>query len=325
MQKDKIRDMVRSILPSRAARNARSSKSLANRRNRHAVRQSLHQFKKEEWENNEDELTVRINDSDGNRRRDIRMMVSERRGADKIRHFVRWCERKTRHISEDNPQERYFYISGLIGGPSDLIREHALGHFLDPEYHFNVVARESYRGYRRYQTPAPLLFSRDAFVKALQWTYEHCPAHLNRALKSAGEVGPYRAPLLKWRACKPEKDDCVFTRVAEVKLYSYQTPRYHALQRETRYKPAEGDYRPGTLNCRVEREETQEHDDRSCENKIIVHCQEDLDRIVTRIFGDSTEYRAYNYRQHQSLTQRLVKLFISKNLLEDRGPLIGQV
>ena len=148
MQKDKIKDMIRSILPSTAVKGSREDRASAHRANRKKVRQTLHQYNNEDWED-EDTMVMRLHESDLKRRRQIRYMVRDRRGADKINHFVRWCEKKTKHIPEDKPQERYSHISSLIGGVGDVIREHAVGHFVGP-WEFNVIARGSYSyRYRR--------------------------------------------------------------------------------------------------------------------------------------------------------------------------------
>ena len=311
MQKDKIRDMIRSILPSTAVKGSREDRANAHRANRKKVRQTLHQYNNNEWED-EDEMIMRLHESDFTRRRTIGMMVRDRRGADKINHFVRWCEKKTKHIPEDKPQERYSYIASLIGGVGDVIREHAMSHFIGP-WEFNVIARNSY-SYRYWGEEKPVLFTRDAFDKALIWCFEHCPGKLNQVLK--GGIGGQRESTLTWRACTKE-DSCTSTRHVRQILYSYQlTWGYHKTSWAHPYS-----YREGTLNSQMADRVLEEHDEKTCVNKIIVYRRSDLERIADKVFGyrNKDDYResAYGYSNDQ-IIQRLFPLFIDKNLLEDR-------
>lgn len=308
MQKDKIRDMIRSILPSKAVKGARTDRTQTHRANRKKVRQTLHQYNQEGWED-EDKMVMRLHESDFVRRRNIREMVRDRREADKLNHFVRWCKEKTKHISEDNPQERYDYIANLIGGSGDVIREHALGHFISP-WEFNIEASGSYRW--RYRDTRPVLFTRDAFEKALTWCFEHCPGRLNEVLKGKG----YDGFVMTWRSCT-NKDGCISTRVVRQLLYSYQTT--WGWNKTSWDKP--WSYREGTLSSQKAERVLEEHDEKTCANKIIVYRREDLDRITDKIFGwkANTNYRGTrSFYGNDGLADRLLPLFFSKGLLEDR-------
>jgi hypothetical protein len=315
MQKDKIRDMIRSILPSTAVKGSREDRTYAHKSNRKKVKQTLHQYANEGWED-EDEMVMRIHESDLIRRRNIRAMVRDRRGADKINHFVRWCEKKTKHIPEDEPQEKYYYISNLIGGSGDVIREHALGHFIGP-WEFNVEARGSYR--YRWREDRPVLFDRDVFDKALIWCFEHCPGKLNQVLK--GGKGGHHDPVLKWRACKNE-DSCTSTKKVRQLLYSYQLSwGWHKTSWALPWS-----YREGTLNSQMADRVLEEHDEKNCVNKIIVYQRGDLKRISDKVFGwrgnaDYRKPRIWGEKNHSygsEIVNRLMPLFINKNLLEDR-------
>ena len=178
---NKTRDIIRSILPSTRRRYSRYEKARINRANRHQVRQALRDHGSDIIDEDGDiipddaKLTMLIHNSDRHRRRDTRMMVSERRGADKISHFVRWCEARTKHIPEEDTRTRYYLISGLIGGPADIIREHALGHFLNPEFGFDPhFGRSILRsdGDSYYFRRTPIIFTRDVFYKALKAVFE---------------------------------------------------------------------------------------------------------------------------------------------------------
>ena len=315
MQKNKTRDMIRSILPSKAVKGARHSRTTAHRANRKMVRQTLHQYNADDLDD-EDQMVLRLHESDFKRRRDIRQMVRDRREADKINHFVRWCNKKTAHLPDDALQEKYYYISSLIGGSRDIIREHALGHFILP-YRFNAFAYSWRRNYR----PAAPLFDRAAFSWALHWTWEHCPKKLNRALKHSSH-GIWGSALL-WRKCRDE-DDCTGSYTRKKWVYSYQNT-YGWGFRTSSYQPREGDYRPGTLNKQLVEELIHTHDDRLCPNRIIVNHPDDLDHILDNIFHHGRIWnkrigeKRYICSDTSELVARLLKLFIDQHLLEDRS------
>jgi hypothetical protein len=325
MQKDKIRDMLRSILPSKGERSARFEKAHANKQNRVRIRQTLRQYNNEEWgEDSEEKMEARIHNSDRRRHYNIRMMKSERRAADKINHFVHWCKKRTAHIEDDQPQEKYFYISSLIGGPSDMIREHALGHFMSPDYDFNVVARESWRYSWRHRVKEVNgaghgLFDRAAFTKALRWAYEHCPGQLNRALKGNQRCGfssrmGFEACLL-WQGCKPE-DACTETYYRQERQYTYQTSGSYGLLRTSWNKPLR--YREGTLVSQMVEREHVAHDSGICRNKILVTCEDDIERITNKFFGNKDVYHKPYYAEG-TLADRLIPFLVAKGLLEEKG------
>lgn len=125
MNKDKTRDMIRSILPSTARRRARFTKAMLNRQVRHGVRTDLH---------------VEDLDTDLRRTPYFRSMLWDRRGADKLNHFMRWCREITAGMST---QEALDYVRALL--PANLIGDHAYGHW--EHYRKNLD-----RPRRRYRT-----------------------------------------------------------------------------------------------------------------------------------------------------------------------------
>src|ERR1041385_9409359 len=88
MKKDKIKDMIRSILPSKARRAARIEKAKLNRRARRTVRADIKR---------EDLSRAKLL-----REPDFRAMVGNRRGADKLNHFMRWCDAITAGMSTED-------------------------------------------------------------------------------------------------------------------------------------------------------------------------------------------------------------------------------
>lgn len=110
MRKDKLRDMVRSILPSKNREAARAAKALTNRAHRRGVHAHLRHDDGErvdltrpasQWEN-----------------------VWQRRGGDKLNHFMRWCERITAGMTAE---EALDHVRALL--PRTLVGDHAYGHW----------------------------------------------------------------------------------------------------------------------------------------------------------------------------------------------------
>lgn len=289
MKKDKIRDMIRSILPSKAAKTARDEKRIVHRRNRTRVRQELRQYnKKGGWNHEEEEQKLETNiwDSDCKQKYAIRWMKVERRQADKISHFVRWCNEKTSHISKDDPQARYFYISSLIGGPKGIIREHALGHFLNPRFSFNP-----FYGHYRYKAPQPK-YPRIAIQKAIQKAYEFCPSQLNQVLKRDQQY---------WTACR---DDEICVKIEETQRIEYTFQSVYGYRTRSFTRPTSTGYREGTLNHRLVKQTIRYHNDGICKNRVLVLCQNDVERLAN-----------VPYRVNLST---LIDFLIQKGFLEQR-------
>ncbi len=106
---EKLRTMIRSILPSVARRYARRAKAGENRNVRRGVRMAL-----------------RSEDEKADPRRDSNHSgtVGWRRGADKLNHFMRWCEELTKGMST---REALDHVRALL--PRNLIGDHAYSHW----------------------------------------------------------------------------------------------------------------------------------------------------------------------------------------------------
>ena len=219
-----------------------------------------------------------------------------------------------------NPQEKYYYISSLIGGPDGIIREHALGHFINPDYEFNVEARESWGWRWRHRRKevngsGQGLFDRAAFTKALRWAYEHCPAQLNRALKG-NQRNVWNSALL-WQGCKPE-DACTKVYYTTERQYTYQTT--YGMIRTDWNKPLR--YREGTLVSQMAERERIDHNPGACRNKILVTCEEDIERITNRFFGSHEHHQVYHKASrydYDHLAGRLIPFLVAKGLLEEKA------
>lgn len=178
MRINKPKEMMRSILPSKARKWAKHKKRDANRSNRRAVNVLLSEY---DLDDDDGEFTNQVDIADFTRSREIRFAVRERRGADKINHFVRWAENKTAHLTDI--KDKYYFFVSYIGGSGDVIRNHAVGHFIDPRYDFRYGELRSQR--YRYYEPMPEISDVTLMEKlslAIDYGYE---GELNQALRSA--------------------------------------------------------------------------------------------------------------------------------------------
>lgn len=145
---EKARNMARSILPSKRRRGARMDKQALKRRNRHAVRQNLH-----DWKRHADPLEYEGHIRDyyseprGWGNDNIHMIVQERRDADKLAAMQRWAVKHTAHLKD--PEDRYNLMKRTL--PDNLPGRHALSHleFMDEFAHDE---RWTYWRNRRYNT-----------------------------------------------------------------------------------------------------------------------------------------------------------------------------
>ena len=159
MRSDKIKDMIRSILPSTARNRARFAKRRTIRQNRLMVRKALRQ------DPDATKLDVR-------RGANQSMNVRERRWADKLNHFMRWCGAITKGMSTD---EALGHVRGIL--PSSLIGDHAYGHWERKRKPFPY-------GWRPYQRPQ----SRESFCDSTTFRLQRALAvapGLHRALNAA--------------------------------------------------------------------------------------------------------------------------------------------
>lgn len=148
---EKLLDMVRSILPSRARTYARLAKAHENRSVRRSVR-----------------MTVEHEDLDTTKRDVLRESdhsdtVSWRRSADKLGHFMRWCERITRGMTEE---QALAYVRRIV--PANLIGDHAYAHW---ELH------RKWSGGRRG------ISRKESKRRAFQSEYDRLRCHLRRAME----------------------------------------------------------------------------------------------------------------------------------------------
>lgn len=170
---EKVRQMVRSILPSTRAKAAREDKAKLNRKLRRTTRHALKQIRSEEdWLEDNTDLW-----DDGQTER--YMIVGMRRGADKISHFQKWAEHKAADIPDG---EKMDYIKSIIKGRGVII-EHAFTHLewldgFDKDLH-------RYSSRWRYRHKAKPELSEDKIRATIQRILEDSWAHkkLNNIIK----------------------------------------------------------------------------------------------------------------------------------------------
>jgi hypothetical protein len=139
MYKDKVRTMMRSILPSKARLSSRKEKKDLHREHRHAVKRELHNYNHNFEDPDDSDLMMELHQENIEYAGRIRYIRSDRRNADKVNHFVRWAQERTDHCPDI--ESRYYTFVSLIGGSGDVIRDHAVGHFINPRYDFAHAAK----------------------------------------------------------------------------------------------------------------------------------------------------------------------------------------
>lgn len=197
----KIKDMIESLLPSRARKTMRERKASVHRSQRRQANQRLDQH----------------DVADKKRRQRINEIKWERRDADNVAAFCRWAVAVTKHISD--PLDRYNYIKSLL--PDNTIGRHALTHidFLPefksprrPEWYDRYVSPFSTEGKARAKHSKEEKIA--GLVKALHEKLDDPKFHkaLNRRMKethvSSHYVG-YKGSSSGYRKC----DDCAAPRL----------------------------------------------------------------------------------------------------------------
>lgn len=108
---EKLRDMTRSILPSRYRTGPRDEKALRKRDHRRKIRREL-SFEDPECTAADVARDVHVED-----------IVQWRRGGDKLSHFLRWCERITDGMTVD---DALGFVRGIL--PHTIVGDHAYSH-----------------------------------------------------------------------------------------------------------------------------------------------------------------------------------------------------
>jgi hypothetical protein len=111
----KVKELARSILPSTWRRAGKARASL-HRASRHLTRRALRALTRDPsaWDEG-----VEFGDEDA----EVSLLVSRRRGADKLNHFIRWAVERTQELPKES---RLGHLRAVL--PGGLIGQHALLH-----------------------------------------------------------------------------------------------------------------------------------------------------------------------------------------------------
>lgn len=117
---EKVRQMARSLLPSKNREAARSARARLHRAARREIHQELAEWTKS-GDLEADPPTFAPWEA-----REIRDAVNWRRGGDKVNPFIRWATVRTRELRRE---DRLSHVRSLVS--KGVIGEHALGHLED--------------------------------------------------------------------------------------------------------------------------------------------------------------------------------------------------
>jgi hypothetical protein len=202
---DKVKDIIESLLPSSARKNARIDRKAAHRKERRKVRRFPLEYT-----------------PDRVRRHEINEMMWTRRANDKVSSFMRWAVKASEHL--DDPEDRFNYIKSLV--PDNTIGRHALSHidYLD-EFDFreyNYGRRNYTKAEREEHADAREREREERYLVAVQKLYDVIASgdhkKLNAAIKRAhnrlGHVRKRRVGMYKFEETGYEKcDKCLQPRL----------------------------------------------------------------------------------------------------------------
>jgi hypothetical protein len=137
---EKIKEMSRSVLPSKGRVKARKDKRNLNKKVRKYIRMNLHYI------NNEDSYLDSNIDIGHDGREDRVEIISNRRDADKLGPFLSWAKNKAKHVPSG---EKMNYISGMMNR-GNVITDHALSHLRwQHGFYDNLIIYEPRRTFNR--------------------------------------------------------------------------------------------------------------------------------------------------------------------------------
>jgi hypothetical protein len=159
--KDKIRDMSRSILPSKRRKTGKKSVRRKTRRNTTEI------LNEASAADNED-----LDFQDRKVRIDTRQAVIDRQAADKVAPLIRWAK----EVTHGKPDKRLAQLRSML--PSNTIGRHAVEHVIfEKEFKINPLAYKSRVDKKRSKEFDWALFAKDLLEII---TYHH--AEFNRAM-----------------------------------------------------------------------------------------------------------------------------------------------
>lgn len=318
----KTREMLRSILPSKSRTSSRFFKKEAKRAARSNINQALRDYRyTEDWDD-DSELLMHIHDQDGIQKRKIRNTVRDRRDADKINHFVRWAEHLTKDI--DGKREKRAAFIAHIGGSGDLIREHAIGHFISP-YQLNPIWD------RIYPDPVvePVSITRETFEWAMNQAWKQNEWDLDYIISPENDRGERYYPHRR-EQCKRGKHGCMLKATRTYATVTSYTDAEGNRKRTWRSIDLTGVPRskwhrslPNQATYYIRERDEWWHYIGACKNAVRLTEQKHIRGVVNYIFGRKRQMMVYSpaakwwrTRSKRKLLQKFYEHFIEEGILQ---------
>lgn len=227
MKKDKKRDLIRAILPSKARKQARFMSRRINRRTRHRTKEALnnHLSSADDWDDSQ--FFQKISRTEMQHKRDMVERIWDRRVADKLGPLYRFTEHHKK--DSENDTEARQKIAETIEPGKNLITEHAMTHvdswldtpksylYLPPMTDRDKQAKEA----REANYYGEVFWTYEDLKRIILTLFETNHKALNRALKDSQG----RPLVLTRNICKKGEDPCMISEKRKIIVYEVFNPR----------------------------------------------------------------------------------------------------
>lgn len=305
--KDKQRDLIRMVLPSRAAGFARAKSREIHRQERHAVNSALIQHHPDdEWEDGR--YFRRVSSAESYSSSEMPRRVQERRGADNLSGLQRWTEHQKKK-AKGNDSKAYAKCAEVLQPGKNLICKHAMSHvavWLDaPEARFylpymnerDIAAQEAAsRGFMA-KHYGPVLIDKGELKTLLDRLYSSQHGRLNKILKKYN---------LTKRHCTDD-DPCTTKSDRKVKHYFiYEASHWQKWKRVSMWEWDTAVKAGKQTQTRDALETITNHDTQKCPNRIIISGPADVEPLYYALC--STHMRAGGtYSEYDGNTNGVLK------------------
>lgn len=278
--KDKQRDLIRMVLPSRAAKMAREKSREIHRQERHAVNSALIQHHPdEEWEDGR--YFRRVSDAESYTAKEMPNRVRVRRDADNLSGLQRWTEHQKKEAKGDETKA-YAKCAEVLQPGKNLICKHAMSHvavWLDsPEARFyrpymnerDLAAEEAKSRSFMARHYGPVVIGKGELKTLLERLYSTQHGRLNKILKKYN---------LKKRHCTDD-DACTTKSNRKVKHYFvYDATAWQKWRKVSMWAWNDAVKAGQKVQIRDVVEVTTGHDIQKCPNRIIISGPADVEPL----------------------------------------------
>jgi len=272
VNRDKVKDIMRGVLPSCARKWARMEGRYIARVRRRLVREALSNVcPDDEWD---DALAfARLGKRESKVRSRECERVRSRRDADKLGPLKRWTKHQQRTSEDDD--KAYEKICEVLQPNRNLITRHAVGHAEQwLELKKDEHDRNWYENWSSRQ-PAPILGVKE-LTKIIVALFESQHAKLNRCFKDR-KLGH----LLISKTCTDE-DPCTWM---EAYTHRYPEALDPATKRWITYDPILERGLFAKTRVRLDRREFPRHDSGKCPNTVLMRHRGDEEEVVNQLIG----------------------------------------